>query len=161
MKDGSSMEEQWNFFTFSWQQYKAISNIDGHKKERLGGCLGDTVAGMVFARHSDKTYKELTEEELLKEAKQLVVKSHNKLAHRLKLTSMVQGGDESITSFETRLKPVARTGKFQVPESGASLTRGSRGKWQPVVNPATAVPGMFNNFVTSHVEFRSGGRCPA
>jgi hypothetical protein len=75
-------EEQWNFFTFSWQQYKA--NIEGQEKERLGGCLGDTVAGMVFARHSDKRYKELTEEELLKKAKQLFVKSRNKLVHRLK-----------------------------------------------------------------------------
>ena len=69
---------------------------------------------MVFARHGDKRYKELMEEELLKEAKQLVVKSRNKLVHRLKLATMVQGGDESITSFEIRLKPVARTGKFQV-----------------------------------------------
>ena len=26
---------------------------------------------------------------------------------------MVQGGDETITSYETRLKPIARTGKFK------------------------------------------------
>jgi hypothetical protein len=49
MKDGSSSEEQWNFFTFSWQQYKAIAHIDVHEKERLGVCPGDTVASMVFA----------------------------------------------------------------------------------------------------------------
>ena len=114
MKDGSSTEEQWNFFTFSWQQYKVMANIGGQEKERLGGCLGDTVVGMVFARHGNKRYKELTEEELVTEAKQLVVKSRNKLFHRLKLATMAQGGDESITSFQTRLKPVARTGKFQV-----------------------------------------------
>jgi hypothetical protein len=32
MKDGSSTEEQWNFFTFSWQQYKTIANITGNEK---------------------------------------------------------------------------------------------------------------------------------
>ena len=36
---------------------------------------------------------------LLTEAKQLVVKSRNKLVHRLKLATMVQGDDESITTF--------------------------------------------------------------
>ena len=29
------------------------------------------------------------------------------------------------------------------------------------MNPAKAVPRMCNNCGTSHVEFRSGGRCPA
>ena len=51
---------------------------------------------------------------LLKETRQLVVKTRNKLVHRFKLATMVQGGDEPITSFKTRMKPVARTGKFQV-----------------------------------------------
>ena len=54
MKDGSSSEEQWNFFTFSWQQYKSVANIDGHKKESLGVCLGDTVDSMVYARLGNK-----------------------------------------------------------------------------------------------------------
>jgi hypothetical protein len=45
MKDGSSSEEQWNFFTFSWRQYKVIAKIAGH--ERFGVCLGDMVASMV------------------------------------------------------------------------------------------------------------------
>ena len=80
----------------------------------MGVCLGDTVASLVYARLGDQKYKELTEADLLKEARQLVVKSRNKLVHRLKLGAMVQGGDEPITSFETRLKPVARTGRFQV-----------------------------------------------
>ena len=51
---------------------------------------------------------------LLKETRQLVVKTRNKLVHRFKLVTMVQGGDEHIASFETRLKLVARTGRFQV-----------------------------------------------
>ena len=62
----------------------------------------------------DEKYKELTEDELLKKVRQLVVKTRNKLVHRLKLGTMVQGGDEPITSFLTRLKLVARTGRFQV-----------------------------------------------
>ena len=47
-------------------------------------------------------YKALTEVELLKEARQLVVKTRNKLVHRLKLGTMVQGGDEPVTSKDTR-----------------------------------------------------------
>ena len=82
---------------------------------------GDTVVGMVFARHGNKRYKELTEEELVTEAKQLVVKSRNKLVHRLMLATMVEGGEESITSFETRLKLVARTGKFQMECEGCKV----------------------------------------
>jgi hypothetical protein len=114
MKDGSSTEEQWKFFTFSWEQYKTLANITGNEKETLGVCLGDTVASLVYSRLGDVKYKALTEVELLKEARQLVVKTRNKLVHRLKLGTMVQGGDEPITSFETRLQPVARTGRFQV-----------------------------------------------
>ena len=55
----------------------------------------------------------LTEEQLLAKAKRLVVKRCNKLVNRMKLSGMTQGRDEPITSFETRLKPVARTGKFK------------------------------------------------
>ena len=50
LKDGSTSEESWEFFTFSWRQYKTLANITGNVKERLGVCLGETVAGMVFAR---------------------------------------------------------------------------------------------------------------
>ena len=40
------------------------------------------------------------------------------MVNRLKLNSLVQCWDEAITSFETRLKPLARTGKFKE-KSGA------------------------------------------
>ena len=73
----------------------------------MGVCLGDMVASMVYSRLGDKKYKEP-----LKEARQLVVQTSNKPVHRLKLATIVQGGDEHITSFETRLKLVARTRRF-------------------------------------------------
>ena len=53
--------------------------------------------------------------DLLEEVRKMVFKKRNKLVNRIKLHTMVQGGDEPITSFETRLKPVARTGRFQEP----------------------------------------------
>ena len=59
------------------------------------------------------TYTVLTGEGLLKDEKLLVVKSRIKLVRRLKLGTMVQGGDETITSFETWLKPVDSTWRFQ------------------------------------------------
>ena len=42
------------------------------------------MAGIVYARLMEKKYKKLTELDLLKEARQLVVKTRNKLVHRLK-----------------------------------------------------------------------------
>ena len=114
LKGGSCSEEQWEYFTFRWEQYKTMVEISGREKKNLALGLGDEVVGLVFHRLGRATYTALTEEGLLREAKHLVVKSRNKLVHRLKLGTMVQGGDESVTSFETRLKPVARTGKFQV-----------------------------------------------
>ena len=65
----------------------------------LGVSLGDTVAtaSLVYSRLGEVKYKALTEVELLKEARQLVVKTRNKLVHRLKLGTMVQGGNEPIT----------------------------------------------------------------
>ena len=114
LKGGSSTEEQWELFTFRWGQYKTMVDISGRETKNLAIGLGAEVEGLVFHRLGKESYEALSEENLLKEAKQLVVKSRNKLVHRLKLGTMVQGGDESITSFETRLKPVARTGKFQV-----------------------------------------------
>ena len=40
MKDGSSLEEQWNFFTFSWQQYKAIAINWRAQEGEVGGLPG-------------------------------------------------------------------------------------------------------------------------
>ena len=95
---------------------------------------------------------------LLKETRQLVVKTRNKLVHRFKLATMVQGGDEHIASFETRLKLVARTGRFQVEGLACKKqtdytdqmvldnlirgprTRRSRGRYWPHLRPNAPLP---------------------
>ena len=61
LKDGFVSEEQWNFFTYSWQKYKSAANMDGSDKDRLGSCLGDMVATKIFAKLGDEIYKELAE----------------------------------------------------------------------------------------------------
>jgi hypothetical protein len=118
LKDGFVWEEQWDFFTYSWQQYKSVANMDGSVNDRLGACLGarkgDMVATKIFAKLGDELLKELAKVEMMQETKQLVVKTRNKLAHRLKIGVMAQGLDEMITSFEMRLKQVARLGGLQV-----------------------------------------------
>ena len=68
---------------------------------------------MVFARVGSEVYNGMTEANLLEEARKMVLKKRNKLVNRLKLNSLVQGGDESVTGFKTRLKPLAWTGKFK------------------------------------------------
>ena len=77
LKGGSSTEEQWEFFTFRWGQYKTMVNIAGLETKNLAVGLGAEVVGLVFHRLGKETYEALTEENLLKEAKQLVVKSRN------------------------------------------------------------------------------------
>ena len=57
-------------------------------------------------------YNNLREDELLVHAKKLVVKERNLLVNRPKLATIVQDEDEPFYKFETRLKPIARTGKF-------------------------------------------------
>ena len=113
-KGGYATEEDWDYFIFRWEQYKSMVNLGTNEKGYLGTCLGDTVVSNVYGRLGHDKYTDLSTGDLLKEARKLVVRSRNKLVHRLKLGSMVQGGDEPVAAFETRLKPVARTGKFQV-----------------------------------------------
>ena len=79
----------------------------------LASVLGETYT-KVFGRLGVTAYDALTEQSLLEKAKELVVIRRNKLVNRMKLASMQQGPDETALNFETRLKPVARTGKFKV-----------------------------------------------
>ena len=120
-KNGSTTEEAWDFFTHRWAQYKATVNLGTQEKEKLGEALGESLLSDVYGRMGHDKYTALSVDGVLKEARHLVVKTRNKLVHRLKLNTMVQGGDESVTSFETRLKPVARTGKFQVKCTGCDI----------------------------------------
>ena len=106
LKDGMVSEEDWEFFLHNWDEYKRLADPGTHSREILGLSLGE-VAGRVFNRVGSTTYDKLTEQELLSEAKNLAVKRRNKLVNRIKLAGMIQGGDETITSYETRLKPMA------------------------------------------------------
>ena len=74
--------------------------------------MGETYT-RVFGRLGPAAYASLTEQELLNNAKLLVVKRRNKYVHRFKLTNMKQGLDEPAIGFEYRLQPVARTGRFK------------------------------------------------
>ena len=112
LKDGMVAEEEWEFFLHNWNEFKRLASPGEHSREILGLCLGE-VAGRVFNRVGSISYDKLTEQELINEAKSLAVRRRNKLVNRIKLAGMVQGGDETVTSFETRLKPIARTGKFK------------------------------------------------
>ena len=87
--------------------------MGGNGKEHLKTVLSD-ISEKVYQRLGAREYSALEEQGLLEEAAAIAVKKRNKLVHRLKLYDMKQEEDEAITSFETRVKPVARTGKFKV-----------------------------------------------
>ena len=66
----------------------------------------------MFGRLGPAAYAALTEQELLDQAKLLVIKRRNKYVHRHKLNLMQQDVDEPAIVFETHLHPAAITGKF-------------------------------------------------
>ena len=112
--DGMVAEEDWEFFVHSWKQYKALAKVaPDTAPAHLSMVLGE-VSGRVFNRVGKVAFEALTEAQLLDEAAKLAVKKRNKLVNRIKLSKMAQDEDESVTAFETRLKPVARTGKYRV-----------------------------------------------
>ena len=81
------------------------------------GALVDSFGGgiqKVYQGVGATAFSSLDEQGLLDEAARVAVKKRNKLVNRLKLYDMKQEEDKAITSFETRVKPVARTGKFKV-----------------------------------------------
>ena len=84
----------------------------GTEKHQLGSVLGAT-GTKVFGRLGPTAYAALTEQELLDQAKLLVIKRRNKYVHRHKLNLMKQDADEPAIGFETRLKPAAGMGKFK------------------------------------------------
>ena len=112
--DGMVAEEDWEFFVHSWKQYKALAKVGADTATaHLSMVLGD-ISGRVFNRVGKVAFEALTEMQLLDEAAMLAVKRRNKLVNRIKLSKMAQDEDESVTAFETRLKPVARTGRYKV-----------------------------------------------
>ena len=112
--DGKIEEAGWDAFAHAWANYKQAGNVQvGNEKSLLANVLGETYT-KVFGRLGVTAYDAITEQSLLENAKKLVVIRRNKLVNRMKLASMQQGSDETALNFETRLKPVARTGKFKV-----------------------------------------------
>ena len=97
----------------------------------MGLCLGE-VAGRVFSRVGSIVYDKLTELELLKEAKSLAVRRRNKLVNRMKLASMFQSGDQTVTSYE-KPKPIARTGKFKRSATVVQLKCILQSRWFSII----------------------------
>ena len=83
----------------------------------------------VWARQDNN----LREDELLVHAKKLVVKERNLLVNRPKLATIVQDEDEPFYKFETRLKPIAKTGKFhqKCVKCNVVVDSGGRGERHP------------------------------
>ena len=90
-------------------QLAAVQVCGQHGREREGHA-----GGLPGGHGGHQDLRQVAEVEMMQETRQLVVKTRNRLAHRLKLGVMAQGVDETITSFETRLLQVARSGGFQL-----------------------------------------------
>ena len=93
--------------------FKSLANVGAQGKVHLLTVLGE-VSQKVYQRVGVMAFSNLDEQGLLDKAARVAVKKRNKLVNRLKLYDMKQEEDEAITSFETGVKPVARTGNFKV-----------------------------------------------
>jgi hypothetical protein len=69
-------------------QLAAVQVRGQHEREQEGQA-GGLPGG--HGCHGDEIYKELAEVEMMQETRQLVIKTRNRLAHRLKLGVMAQG----------------------------------------------------------------------
>ena len=112
MVNGYVDEEAWEYFINNWRSYKTLAHPGAGARKTLGASLGE-VDTMVFASVGVVAYNKMTEDNLLEEARKMVLKKRNKLLNRLNLSTLVQGEDESVTNFETRLNPLARNGRFK------------------------------------------------
>ena len=74
----------------------------GTEKHQLGSVLGATRM-KVFGRLGPAAYAALTEQELLDQAKLLVIKRRNKYVHCHKLNLMKKDPDEPAIGFESCL----------------------------------------------------------
>jgi hypothetical protein len=111
LRDGMAEEEHWSFFCHRWKQYKTQANIRTSSVECLASCMED-LAKSIYNKLGDTAYAALTEDTLLRQAKEMIIKKRNKLVNHLKLRKMVQGSDQPVQMYVANIKPIARTGKY-------------------------------------------------
>ena len=115
LKDSYVDEETFAFFEHRWKAYKALAGITGAKTtQELGLCLSDEVSRMLWGKFGQEQYDLQTEEQLLSAARELVVRTRNKMVTRHKLRKMVQSHDQPIQSFLSALKTTARLCDYKV-----------------------------------------------
>ena len=111
--EGKIEETDWEAFLAEWENFKVAGHLQtGTEKHQLGSVLGETYT-KVFGRLGPAAYAALTEQQLLANAKLLIVKRRNKYVHHYKLNTIKQDQDEPAIEFESCLQPAARTGKFK------------------------------------------------
>ena len=99
LEEGKIEEPDWEAFLAEWDNFKVAGNLQiGTEKHQLGSVLGATRT-KVFGRLGPAAYAALTEQELLDQAKLLVIKRRNKYVHRHKLNLMKQDPDEPAIGF--------------------------------------------------------------
>ena len=111
--DGKIKETEWETFVAEWGNFKIAGNLQaGTEKHQLGSVLGETYTKL-FGKLGPAVYESLTEQELLDNAKLLVIKRRNKHVYRYKLTNLQQDHDKPAIGFESHLQSAARTGRFK------------------------------------------------
>ena len=109
--EGKIEETDWEAFLAEWENFKVAGHLQtGTEKHQLGSVLGETYT-KVFGR--PVAHAALTEQQLLANAKLLIVNRRNKYVQSYKLNTMKQDQDELAIEFESHLQPAARTGKFK------------------------------------------------
>lgn len=116
---GSS--EDWSYFLTRWGDYVAATNVTGKDKViQLLECCNEQLR-KDLTRNAGGSLTNKTADEVMEAIKKLAVREENTMVARVQLHNMRQDRDETIRSFEARLRSQAGVCKFLVTCPGCNI----------------------------------------
>ena len=96
--------EEWSYFITRWQDYAEATKVEGKDKvTQLLECCDEQLR-KDLTRNAGGSLTNKSAEEVLEAIKKLAVREENAMVARVQLHNMRQDRDETIRSFNTRLR---------------------------------------------------------
>ena len=104
---GDAVEaEDWDEFTYKYEQYKELAGVTNASTSHLLECLSSEIYSVVFSTYGREISKQ-TEANLLQNIKRLVVKQRNTMASIMAVLGMSQDSDQAMLNYIAKLKAAA------------------------------------------------------
>ena len=135
-EDMSEME--WNYFIYSWRQYKAGTgiNTEAQIRRELHLCCTDTVMKRLYQLNQDNL-ENLSEKDTLEQVKAVAVISLDKTVHRVHITNIKQDEGETLSNFVSRLRAKAALCDYNILEGQTS--------YQEDIIETLMLAGLYNS----------------